>query len=325
MTAATAAPRSVARPEWPAALRQVSVERPMLGGRVGIHITTTAEASPQARAMATRTLDRIEAWAALLTRFDPESDLSRLNADPAASVRVRPTLAAVLDAGRAAESATGGIVNIALLDARLAAEGLPARGAAAAGVAARRWSLARGARSTSVERPAGLRFDLDGVAKGWLADRALERIRGQQVTVVDADGDLAIEVAPGASCIVGVEDPWNGHPDAIVLRLDAERDAGPTRYGVATSGISNHAWRIDDVVTHHLIDPRTDDPAVTDLIQATVIARTARRAEAFAKAAVILGSEAAQDVLASSDILGAVLMTRDGAQVVTSGTTRFLA
>ena len=46
-------------------------------------------------------LRRIGAWADRLTRFDPASELSRLNGDARREVPVGPTLAEVLDWGRA--------------------------------------------------------------------------------------------------------------------------------------------------------------------------------------------------------------------------------
>jgi FAD:protein FMN transferase len=299
-----------------------SVEEAMLGGRVGVHLGGVD--AHVAHATGRATLARIAAWAALLTRFDAGSDLSRLNDDPGADITVRPTLAAVLDWGRAAEALTGGIANIALLDERLAAElgGVVVRSPAE--TAARRWSLTRTARETIVHRPAGLRFDLDGVAKGWLADRALDGLRGHAVAVVDADGDIAIGLRHGETCAIGIADPRREATDLLVLRL-ASSGAAATRFGVATSGTSIHRWSHGDRPAHHLIDPRTGRSADTDLVQATVVARTARHAEAFAKTAVILGSGAALETLERADVEAAVLLTDDGRLLLTPGAARLVA
>lgn len=306
----------------------VRVERSMLGGRVGVHLLPATGGAAMAERKAGRALDRIEAWASRLTRFDDCSDLCRLNMAPGSSVRVRPTLAAVLDWGRCAEAASGGIVNVALLDERHAVElGHPVGSTSPfpSATAGRRWSLTRTPRATIVHRPEGLRFDLDGVAKGWLADRALELLGGQRLAVVDADGDVALALEPGASFAIGIEDPERDGDNLLVLRLDADRDDRPTRFGVATSGISKHAWRHGNTTTHHLIDPRTGTSASTDLVQATVIARTARHAEALAKSAVILGARDAEAALDRADVLGAVLLTTDRRLLLTTSTARFVA
>lgn len=146
----------------------------LMGGRVGVHLeplTTTREAVAAADA----TLRRLAVWTGRLTRFSPDSELSHLNVDPRAAVPVGPTLAAVLDWSRQAEQVTDGIVDIGLLEARLAAEAgdddrrggvADDRGRPHRSLASRAWSMERRPRGALVHRPIGLRFDLDGVAKG---------------------------------------------------------------------------------------------------------------------------------------------------------------
>ena len=332
MTAAARGLTAVA-PDLPA----VSASAPMMGGRVGVHVRPRA-AAPASRDAAARDVARalrhLAAWASRLTRFSATSDLSRLNADRRSAVPVRPTLGALLDWGRAAEAATDGTVDIALLDARLAAEGI---GVSAGGdpgarrVASRAWSLDRRARGAVVNRPAGLRFDLDGVGKGWLADRALRLLSGHAAALVDADGDLALALRAGERWGIGVDDgraqtPGDA-PAAHLATLELIGADGPamTRFGLATSGTSVHRWAGDTGWRHHLIDPLTGRPAVTDLVQATVLAASAREAEALAKAAVILGSESAFLMLERPSVLGALLLTERGELLALPATVRWLA
>ena len=178
----------------------VTVRRSMLGGSVAIHLRTYGSVD-DAEQEAAAVLSRLGAWASRLTRFDPSSDLCRMNADPGYRVRLSATLAALLDQGRNAERSTDGIVDIAMLAERLAAEGIGGASDPAPtndrSRASRTWSLERGGRRTFVHRPPGLSFDLDGIAKGWLADRALGRLGRHRVAVVDADGDVAIRLEGG--------------------------------------------------------------------------------------------------------------------------------
>ena len=298
-----------------------------MGGRVSVHIRPVAGMTPEAASQAARqVLRRIGTWAGRLTRFSEASDLSRLNAAPAATVDIGPTLTAVLDWGRGAEAISDGVVDIGLLDARLLAETGDRAGAASDGPArpaSRRWSLFRHGRGAIVDRPIGLRFDLDGVAKGWLADRALDLLPGVSA-VVDADGDIAVRVVDDDGWEIGVADPRDAGSTLASVRLT--RGADPVaRYGVATSGTTVHRWTRAGTTAHHLIDPRTGRPARTDVAQATVIARSARAAEAFAKTAVIIGSEAAARRLDRPDVLGQVLVTESGEVLVTPTTLAFLA
>ena len=307
----------------------------LMGGRVSVHVRPAVDSDPSVvAAEADAVLRRISAWADRLTRFTNTSELHRLNQDAGTAVPVGPTLAAVLDWGRYAEGLTDGIVDIGLLDARLAMAG-PSAGDQAFGVsgqaaslASRSWSLDRRARGAIVRRPVGLRFDLDGIGKGWLADRALDRLDRHPAAVVDADGDVAIRLDPGEAWFFGVADPRLAAHDLAILRLTG-RSGGSRRdddrFGLATSGTSIHRWERDGGPTHHLIDPRTGRPADTDLVQATVLAGTAREAEALAKAAVILGLEAGYGLLDRVGVHGAILLTDREELVIHPSTDRWLA
>lgn len=320
MTPSTALPPT--RPDVPH--DWISASADLLGGRVSVHVRATPGAAASAsRQAAQQVLARIAAWAGRLTRFDAASELSRLNAADADRVDVGPTLTAVLDWGRGAEAISDGIVDIGLLDARLLAEAGPASDGRPVLAPGRRWSLIRHRRGATVDRPAGLRFDLDGIAKGWMADRALDLLPGASA-VIDADGDLAVRVADAEGWDIGVADPREPGTVLTTVRLRRGADA-VARYGVATSGTSVHRWRRAGATRHHLIDPATGRPAVTDVVQATVIGKTARAAEAYAKTAVIVGSEAAAGRLDRPDVLGQVLVTETGAVLVTPATLGFLA
>ena len=289
--------------------------RPMMGGEVSVHATGDTP-----RATLASVLDRVEAWASRLTRFDAASELMRLNAARSSRVRIGPTLTAVLDWARAAEGLTDGLVDAAMLDARLAAEsGASPRPPLAA---SRRWSLDRGPRASTVRREPGVRFDLDGVAMGWLADRALAITPGRSA-LVDADGDIALRCIDGDSWGMGIADPRE--PDAMLGVLQFRGGEAPIRLGVATSGTSVHRWVHAEGTAHHLIDPRTWRPAATDVVQATVVAASAREAEVLAKTAVIAGADRAFTLLDRPGVLGVLILTERGELRATPEMLRWLA
>lgn len=299
--------------------RPAGAERPMMGGRVSVHIEDDATHADR-EAAAERVLDRMAAWASRLTRFEPDSELSRLNDAPGREIAVGPTLTTVLDWAREAEGLTDGLVNAAMLDARIGAERGDER--SRPGVASRRWSLRRQARGATVSRAPGVRFDLDGVAKGWLADRALAITAGRSA-LVDADGDIAIRLAAGDAFGIGIADPRS--PDGMLAVVQLVADHGVRGWGLATSGTSVHRWSHPDRSAHHLIDPRTWRPAATDVVQATVLAASARAAEAFAKVAVIAGSERGFTLLDRPEVDGVLLVTERGEVRATPAMVRWLA
>lgn len=293
-----------------------------MGGRLVIHVD--ADGRPDdAERDSRRVFGRVDRWAARLTRHTETSDLARLNADPSPAVAVRPILAAALLAGARAADLSDGFADITLLDARLAAEGLSELAAVSR---LGEWRVVRHRRGTAViERPFGLRFDLGGVGKGWIADRALALLRSWPGVVVDADGDLAVRCAPGKCWEIGIDDPRSEGLNLAVLRLTAPPHGLATQWGVATSGTSVHRWNVGGEIRHHLIDPRTGLPAETDVIQATVIAESALRAEALSKAAVIAGSVDGFALLQRARVRGAVLLTSRGDVLALPATLSLLA
>jgi FAD:protein FMN transferase len=303
---------------------------PAMGGRLSVAVATEqTHVEPAARA-AERVGRRVTAWANRLTRFSESSDLARLNADSATTARVRPTLGSALNWAYDACAHSGGVVDVTLLDARLAAE--EGGSAAAAGAEAptirtdQAWSLRCVGRHVEVQRRAGVRFDLDGVAKGWLADRASWLLSDWPGAYVDADGDIALAAAGGVEWLIDVVDPRSDDVQPLTTLRFRGTHGWRRTAGVATSGTSVHRWRhADGESAHHLIDPRTRQSARTDVEQATVVAPTAREAEVIAKAAVILGSRDGARFLARSAAHAAVLLLESGALVTTPGTELWLA
>lgn len=118
-------------------------------------------------------------------------------------------------------------------------------------------------------------LDLDGLAKGYIADRAAEAAlrAGARAALVNLGGDLARR-GPGRA-EVAVEDPLgpDNTPPVLVFPLQEG--------GVATSGVRHRG--------HHLLDPRTGRPAPG--LQATVFAPSAALADGLAKALFVLGKE----------------------------------
>jgi thiamine biosynthesis lipoprotein len=155
--------------------------------------------------------------------------------------------------------------------------------------------------------PPGMQIDLGGIAKGWIAERAASLLAEKTSScAVNAGGDLfMIGLPEGRSAWeVVLEDPRDPDQTLAILRV------GPG--AVATSSIMKRAWRQGDRQQHHLIDPRSGEPAITDWLSVTVIAPQAATAEVFAKVLLIAGTEQAMDILASQDEIAFIAVDRQG-------------
>lgn len=153
--------------------------------------------------------------------------------------------------------------------------------------------------------PAGLELDLGGIAKGWVAQQAAYRLGRWGPALVDAGGDIACTAAPPTgSWVVTVADPLLNGNDIAVFTLE--------QAAVATSTRVYRRWRHNGRAAHHLIDPRTGEPAVTSVVSATVVATRLPDAEIHAKTALILGEVDGLAYLDRQPDISAILVTEDG-------------
>jgi thiamine biosynthesis lipoprotein len=299
-------------------LTERSLEFRAMGGRVSLRVACRPWQTDAAAHDLRLVAGRIVAWAARLTRFDAASELSTLNRHPSApESRVGPTLSAVLRQARSVAQLTEDTVDVGLLAARLAAEvgsRVPAPPA--------RWTIGPGTRGGVVHRDGAVTFDLDGVGKGWIADRALQLLRGYPAALVDADGDIAVRTGPDTAWALAVADPRVDGRDLARLDLGAHP---PGRLGVATSGTSIHRWQHAHESRHHLIDPRTGRPAQTDVVQATVLAESALAAESLAKAIVIRGSLEGLALAERAGAFAEVILLEDGDVIASPHASEWLS
>lgn len=275
----------------------------------------------EAAAAVTVARRRLHEWHRQFSRFEPGSELTRLNDDPGETVRVSPMMRRVVEAAIRAAQATGGLVDATLLgeieragyDAHFDQAGLPLADALAQAPARRPgapspredWRRVRTDRRTStVTRPPGVRIDPGGIAKGVFADELAAMLAGHDAFVVECAGDLRLggRLAPARE--VHVASPFeDGILHTFTLRSG----------GVATSGIGKRSWiGPDGSIAHHLLDPATGRPAFTGIVQVTALAPTAVEAEALSKAALLSGPAQAARLL----VHGGVVVLDDGNFIV---------
>jgi thiamine biosynthesis lipoprotein len=140
--------------------------------------------------------------------------------------------------------------------------------------------------NSSIYMPADLQIDLGGIAKGWIAEQAAHLLNQYAETcAVNAGGDMFLIGCPSGqdSWEVGLEDPRDPQVDISLLLLQEG--------AVATSSVVKRAWKQGDVSRHHLINPRTGQPADAQWLSVTVLAPHAVAAETFAKAFLIANEE----------------------------------
>ncbi|GAC1457784.1 MAG: FAD:protein FMN transferase [Ktedonobacterales bacterium] len=253
-------------------------------------------------------------WELRLSRFLPRSELSRLNRRAGESVRVSDLLYRVLTTALAAAQATEGLYDPTLLrhieaagydrsfDEMSSPVSLTPAPPHAPHAPSGGWRQIRVDRAERrVMLPPGVGLDFGGIAKGMAVDAAIERLRqlGVRTALVNAGGDLAVLGRPPH-----MED-W---PIAVAGR-DASWTVPLRRGALATSGIARRHWWQGDRLRHHLLDPRTGDPAESGLWSVTVSAERCEQAEVAAKVAFLLGPERGAAFLHTHQLAGMLVST----------------
>ena len=271
--------------------------------------------------------DWFEEWEQVLSRFRYDSELSRLNRTADQAVSVSQTLWDVFQASLEADQTTGGLVTPTVLEAiELAGynrpfDELPGSISSHTGLWAEIHPLSMvlyDEECHTICLPPDIRLDFGGVAKGWAAYQAAERLKTSGPALMNAGGDIVISGPrqDGEAWLVGISNPFEPEIDMVSLHLHGG--------GVATSGKDRRRWMQGIMLNHHIIDPRTGQPAVTDILTATVIAPTVMEAEAAAKAVFLLGSGAGLDWLEADSGLAGLLVLDNGQVIISQRAEEYL-
>jgi thiamine biosynthesis lipoprotein len=261
-----------------------------MGSRITVVLDEGERATESALEMVPQWFEK---WESVLSRFRAGSELNRLQGRSGKDFGVSPTLCAVLAESVRAAEYTDGMVTPFVQDALRAAgyeesfdekDFSPAPDLRTA-IRIPDWRAIRCDPSRGrVDLPRGSRLDLGGIAKGWAAGQAAAELSRHGPVLVDAGGDISVSGprADGSPWPIGVGNPFSPAELLFTIALAAG--------GVATSGRDYRKWIQSGRQRHHIIDPRTGEPAETDVLTATIVAPDACRAEAGAKAAFLLGS-----------------------------------
>jgi thiamine biosynthesis lipoprotein len=216
-------------------------------------------------------------------RFDASvlRDLERLGEHGA---DLAPGRARAGDVGRAGEVVNAGEFDLVALPNPLGPpSAAPHRSAAA---------------TRGVERPSRVHvppvaLDSGGIGKGlalrWAIARA-SAIDPELAMLLDAGGDVVAGGRPRTGgWRVGIEDPADPDgPPLVVVDLD--------RGAIATSSVGVRNWTAPDGRSvHHLLDPRTGEPARTGLVAVSVAGPDPAWAEVWTKALFLSGRAAIGD------------------------------
>ncbi len=279
-------------------------------GMVATVVVTDPDALPGAAAVLRAELAEVGAAA---SRFDPGSELSRINSRPGHWVRVSELAATLIGAAVDAAELTDGAVDPTVgralralgYDRDLAlvvSEGTPPVTVVYTGP---RWAEVEVDRERSrVRIPPGVELDLGATAKAVAADRAAAAASARTglPVLVNLGGDIAVAGCP------------SDQPFPVVLAEDHRDTAGPRVWvgdgGVATSTTRVRRWTAGGRERHHLLDPATGRPAGGPWRTVTASAGSCLAANTATTATIAMGARGARWLAATR--LPARLVGDDG-------------
>lgn len=289
------------------------------GGAMGTHIafaayTTPAVDAAKARSAFDAAIDEIKRIEALMTTWRPDSEISRINAAAGTSaVKVGDETFAVIKESVHASEISEGTFDITfetLHGLWKFDEDLDPHPPAEADVKARllfvgykNILLDEKARTVKLAQ-SRTRIGLGGIAKGYAVDKAaavLERA-GLTSFFVQAGGDLFARgrKPDGSEWQAGIRDP-RGPDGSYFAKLPLSDHA------FSTAGDYERSYIVNGKRYHHILDPRTGQPA-TACRSVTVWAPTAFLADEIDDAVFILGPKKGMELVESIDGVAAVIV-----------------
>ena len=141
-------------------------------------------------------------------------------------------------------------------------------------------------------------LDASAIAKGYACDVVADLLRenGCHNLLVDIGGEVVLQGVndKGNAWRVGITRPTI---DATGAEKELQEVIASSDLCMATSGNYLQYYFVDGQRRSHTIDPRNGYPVQHSLLSATVTASTCMRADALATACMVLGEQAALDMI----------------------------
>ena len=174
-------------------------------------------------------------------------------------------------------------------------------------------------RTVFLER-AGMRLDLGGVAKGFMADEVSLLLKENGVTsaIINIGGDIFVLGGnpSGNHWNIGIRNPLSDPSDRGIIGTVSVSDMA-----VVTSGVYERYVKQDDVIYHHVLDPQTGFPFDSDIVSVSIVAPSGFLGEVYTTITFALGIEAGLAYIESVPGVEALFISEDNGIYLTSGLT----
>lgn len=276
-------------------VNEIREARYVMGTVVEI-IANVTENHQQVSDVVRQALEEFERLERIFSRFDPDSELSRLNqlADQQ-PVPVSEEFFEIVSQGLFYSSCSGGAFSITLTPVLSLWETcelenrFPGQEELKTAFELTRTDLILLDKTLRTVRfgKSGVALDFGGFVKGYAVDRAREILHSGGIHSALINAGTSSIAACGSLTSeegwrIGIRHPGDEHRVVLILSL--------TDQTISTSGTYERRFIIGDQTASHLIDPRTGEP-LEGVISATAVGESAAQAEVVSKILACLGLE----------------------------------
>lgn len=333
---AAGAATTATAPAGETALRRFEYQEPKLGASFRIVLYAPDQATADQAAEAAYT--RVDALNAILSDYDPNSEISRLSLSTRdgptpVPVKASTELFHVLAVSQRVAEQTGGAFDVTIgpfvrlwrRSRDLGALPRPARLEEARRSVGYKLVKLDAEKETVQLLAADMRLDVAGIAVGYIVDEALRAATqaGVPSALIDAGGDLGMTGPP----------PDAGGWRVAIQSLEAPQETTGeyvelSHASISTSGDTYRFVEIDGKRYSHILDPKTG-LGLTNRIGVTAIARDGITADWLDTAVAVLGREAGSKLVEATPGAAARVTTIDDRGGITvsetSGFRQFVA
>lgn len=146
----------------------------------------------------------------------------------------------------------------------------------------------------------GVNIDLGGVGKGYAIDCSIKVLKEQKIeeAMVNAGGEIFV-LGGEAHSILGIRNPWR--PQEIIGSAKIKDQA------LSTSANYERGYRVGDKSFGHIINPTTGYPE-EQLQSVSVIAKTATEADIFSTSVFVMGTEKSKILVEENNSLDGLMI-----------------
>ncbi len=160
----------------------------------------------------------------------------------------------------------------------------------------------------------GTTLDLGGIAKGYIADKAVEAMKsaGAQYGLISLGGNIRTfgEKPAGEKWRVGIR-----HPEDKGYFMTISTEEG----SVITSGAYQRYFTQDGITYHHIIDPKTGKPSQSDAVSVTIIGSDGAVCDGLSTAIFIGGTDYADRLYQKLSGFEYVILGKDNCVYASKG------